>query len=130
MTRTTRSGPRPCFANGAPVAGMTNAFWARYADNASALLVLAHEAVHLTQYQAGRPPLASGAAESQAQCTGMQWIPTVATQLGDTSADAESIAQYTYADIYPNFKGTDYWSPSCIPGGALDRRATRHSAWP
>jgi hypothetical protein len=130
VTRKLRSKPRPCFAHGAPVAGVTNAFWSRYADEATAILVLGHEAVHLTQYRAGLPPPAPDAAESEAQCTGMQWIPTVATQLGDTAADAEAIAQFTYDDIYPNYKGTVYWSADCAPAGALDKRPTTHPAWP
>jgi hypothetical protein len=130
VARITRSAPRPCFAAGKPVSGMTNAYWSRYADDASAILVLAHEAVHLTQYQAGLPVLAQGEAESQAQCIGMQWMHSVAEQLGDTPADAESIAQFTYADIYPNFEGTPYWSPDCVAHGALDRRPSEHTAWP
>jgi hypothetical protein len=130
VTRVKRSSPRPCFAAGAPVSGMTNAFWSRYADDASAILVLAHEAVHLTQYRAGAPVPAPAEAESEAQCVGMQWMPSVAVQLGDTSADAEAIAQYTYDDIYPDFKGTSYWSEGCVPGGRLDRRPGDHRAWP
>lgn len=130
VTRTAKSGPRPCFGGGAPVAGMTNAFWSRYADDASAILVLAHEAVHLTQYRAGAPVPTPAKAESEAQCVGMQWMSAVASQLGDTAADAEAIAQYTYDDIYPNFKGTPYWSADCAPGGPLDRRAPDRRAWP
>ena len=130
VTRRVRSAPRPCFAHGAPVAGITNAYWSRYADDASAILVFAHETVHLAQYRAGQPPPASDAAESEAQCVGLQRMRAVAVKLGDTTADAEAIAQYTYADIYPNFKGTAYWSASCVPGGTLDERAGGTRAWP
>jgi hypothetical protein len=130
VTRLTTSPPRPCFAAGAPVSGMTNAFWSRYADDASAILVLAHEAVHLTQYRAGAPVPPRDSVEAEAQCTGMQWMHTVAVQLGDTRADAEAIAQYTYVGIYPDFRGTSYWSPECVQGGALDRRAAGRTSWP
>lgn len=130
VRRRRRSAPRPCFAHGAPVAGMTNVFWSRYADEASAILVLAHETVHLTQYRAGAQVQPQAEVESEAQCLGMQWMPAVAVQLGDTPDDAEAIAQYTYAEIYPNFKGTPYWSAACVAGGSLDRRAPSHPAWP
>jgi hypothetical protein len=86
--------------------------------------------VHLTQYRAGVPAPAADTAESEAQCVGMQWMPYVAGQLGDTAADAEAIAQYAYADLYPDFEGTPYWSPGCVPGGTLDRRGAGHRAWP
>lgn len=128
-TRTTVGPPGPCFAGGAPVAG-DNAFWSSYADYATALLVLAHETVHLTQDRAGRPLPSAATAEPEAQCVGMQWLPTVARELGDTADDAQAIAQYAYADLYPNFKGTVYWSAECGPGRALDRRAAGARAWP
>jgi hypothetical protein len=130
LTKRVRSAPRPCFAKGAPVAGMTNAYWLRYADDASAILVLAHETVHLTQYRAGLLAPSSNAAESEAQCVGLQRMPAIAAGLGDTAADGEAIAQFAYADIYPNFKGTPYWSADCVPGGMLDRRAVGHRVWP
>jgi hypothetical protein len=130
VAQQTRSTPQPCFARGAPVSGMSNAYWSRYADAASALLVLAHETVHLGQYRAGSPVPGTDAAESEAQCVGMQWMASVAVQLGDTPADAEAIAQFTYENLYPNFKGTPYWSADCVSGGALDRRGAGHRAWP
>jgi hypothetical protein len=129
VKRTVTSSPGPCFVGGEPRAG-DNAFWSAYADTATALLAVAHETIHLTQDRSGTLLLPPSQAESEAQCVGMQRMAYVAEQLGDTDDDAEAIAQYAYDDIYPNSKGTVYWSAACVPGGALDRRQPGARAWP
>lgn len=129
VRRVTAGPPGPCFRDGRPLAG-GNAFWSAYASTATALLVLAHESVHLVQDRAGRPLPPTEQAESEAKCVGMQWLYAVAEQLGDSPDDAEAIAQYAYDDLYPSFRGTPYWSPACAPGGALDRRTPGTRSWP
>jgi hypothetical protein len=111
------------------------AYWQTYTGYAYALLTLAHESIHLGGYVGGT--LSNGVlagyqdAEARAQCYGMQWMPYVAQQLGDTTDDALAIARYTYARIYPLYKTGDpiYWSSECRPGGALDIHLAGSSIW-
>lgn len=127
--------PGPCFAGDEPLpVRNANAFWATYGDTAMAMLTLAHEAVHLGGVVGGVLPsgyaVGDPQAEAKAQCYGLQWLPWVAQQLGDTPDDALAIAQWAYTVLYPRYRGTSYWSPQCVPGGALDTRPAGTTAWP
>ena len=101
-----------------------------------AILTLAHESIHLGGVVGGRLSngLAAGdqQAEAKADCSGMQWMPYVAEQLGDTPDDAQAIATYFWDKIYPLSRAThpEYWSPDCRPGGALDAHLPGATAWP
>ncbi len=115
---------------------MPASYWTSYSIYAFAILTLAHEAVHLGGIVGGT--LANGQqvgdpqAEAKADCYGMQWMPYVAEQLGDSAGDAQAIAEYFYDKIYPIVETNDpsYWSPECRPGGALDIRPPGTTAWP
>jgi hypothetical protein len=112
------------------------AYWAAYDLDAIAIFTLAHEAIHLGGVVGGT--LSNGTAvgdpqaEAKADCYGMQWIPYVAQQLGDTPDDAQAIARYVWDKVYPLSQPThpEYWSPDCRPGGALDERPAGATAWP
>ena len=71
-------------------------------------------------------------AEAKADCYGMQWMPYVAEQLGDTPDDAQAIARWFWDKVYPLSRPThpEYWSADCRPGGALDARPAGTTAWP
>jgi hypothetical protein len=104
------------------VSYMTKDYWIAYDDYAQAIETLGHEAVHM-----------SGVfTESVAECSGMQWMPWVAEQLGDTPADAEAVAKYFWDVIYASKKlgAPAYWSAECRPGGALDIRPAGKTDWP
>lgn len=127
----------PCYLGGGKTAApMTAAFWANYSTYAVAILTLAHESIHLQGIVGGT--LANGVgvgdrqAEAKADCYGMQWMPYVAEQLGDTPADAQAIASYFWDKIYPLDRAASpaYWSGDCRPGGALDIRSASERAWP
>lgn len=123
--------PRPsgCFAVGTG----NSAFWHRYARDAYAIWVLAHEAIHAGQAVKGAPQVADNVVEVQADCYGLQWIPSVATQLGDRLDDAEAIASYDWLIQYPQKSREPprpYWSSACHAGGALDIRAAGSTFWP
>jgi hypothetical protein len=113
-------------------------YYAAYAGYAQALLTLAHESIHIIQATAGNVVPADTLIEAQAECSGMQWTPQVATQLGDSSDDAQSIADYVWLLGYPGEANpTDayamqhpYWSADCKPGGALDIRPPGTTVWP
>ena len=127
---------RVCFA----VAGKDgdDAYWSEFYEYAQALETVAHESVHLLRGQDGqqRPPDAT--VEAEAECTGMQTVDTVATMLGDTAADAHTLALYYWSIIYPEQRligdayaaKRPYWSADCVPGGALDARADKTQPWP
>jgi hypothetical protein len=116
----------------------SGAYWSDYSAYASALATVAHEAIHLWQVQAGAVVPADSLIESQATCSSMQWLPYVATQLGDTSNDAQAIADFYWKVRYPSYRSlTDaysktrpYWSADCRAGGALDIRSDKNGLWP
>lgn len=129
--------PGPCYLGGGETAAtMTPAFWTNYSIYSIAILTLAHESIHLSGIVGGQ--LANGLevgdpqAEAKADCYGMQWMPYIAEQLGDTPDDAQAIATYFWDKIYPLSQAThpEYWSPDCRPGGALDTRPPGATAWP
>lgn len=111
-TYTTATNPAgPCFVNGRELS-RNGPFWNAYFNTAEALQTLVHESIHLK----GDP------VEADAECYGMQWISYAAQQLGDTPDDANAIAQWYAARLYPQRQTADpaYWSPECKAGGALD----------
>jgi hypothetical protein len=138
MVQTTTPGPpQPCYANGQQAVEGSPDFWTAYTGYAEAILTLAHESIHLGGGGCG--VLADGTlvgdqeAEAKAECYGMQWIPYVATQLGDTSDDAQAIAEYDYERLYPTIESSDhpeYWSADCVPNGRLDVRPDKTAPWP
>src|SRR5262249_39716239 len=99
------SGPAPCYPADGRLLDVDRLFWNRYAGYANALLTLAHEAIHLggtVGIQFGNGAVAGDPqAEAKAQCYGLQWLPYVAEQLGDTPDDAQALARYTWENLYP-----------------------------
>jgi hypothetical protein len=76
-------------------------YWIAYTRYSVAILVLAHEAIHTQQAVAGRPLPASDLIETQADCSGMQWMRWVAEQLGASTNDAQAIANFYWHVVYP-----------------------------
>lgn len=76
-----------------------------------ALLAFAHESTHLRQDTVGSESLASADAEGQANCTGLQWVPWVAQQLGDTADDGQTLASW----YFNRFFGTQYFPAEYVP---------------
>jgi hypothetical protein len=129
--------PVPCYVGGGKMAIYEPpSFWAAYSADAIAILTLAHESIHLSGVVGGQTAsglaLGDQQAEAKADCFGMQWMPYVAEQLGDTPDDAQAIARFFWDTIYPldQVGHADYWSPDCRPGGALDERPSGTTAWP
>jgi hypothetical protein len=121
------AGPTPCFAGGVAVdPSQSGAYWQTYEASVQALWVLAHESIHLLQDQVGASidailPMS----ETDANCYGLQWLPAVAEQFGATPDDAQSIADYAFANLYPaqqglSANGSSYWSADCREDGPLD----------
>jgi len=118
--------------------GWGNDFYDTYDGYAQALLTLAHESIHVIQNTAGNVVPADSLIESQAECSGMQWLPQVAVQLGDSQDDAQAIAEYLWLLDYPGAKSLSdpysiqrpYWSADCTPGGPLDIRPPGSTVWP
>jgi hypothetical protein len=130
------SGPAVCSDGSSSCYGvvdaMSNDYWHAYTNDAAALLTLAHEAVHTQQAQKGRPRPLANLVEQQAECWGMQWLPWVATQFGDGSDDAQTLASYYWLTVYPAKRTAHpaYWSAACAPAGSLDIRGNRSALWP
>src|SRR4051812_3805635 len=112
-------------------------YWERYNAFAWAIWTVAHEAIHLGGIVG--TTFANGAtagdpqAEAKADCYGMQWVPYVATQLGDTLDDGYEIARFLWDLEYPQVRlssSSQYWSSDCRPGGALDVRPAGETHWP
>jgi hypothetical protein len=122
-------GPSACYGVVDP---MSTAYWRLYSGYADAIQTLAHEAIHTEQAQKGRLRPKGNRVEQQADCWGMQWMPWVATQLGDGSDDAQTIAAFYWLISYPAKRTAvpGYWSAACVPGGSLDIRPGRTGAWP
>jgi hypothetical protein len=130
--------PGPCYLGRGRTAGaMPASYWANYAGYAVAILTLAHESIHLSGVVGGQ--LANGLqvgdpqAEAKADCYGIQSMPYVAEQLGDTPDDARAIAMYFWDKVYPRARLSSYaayWSADCRPGGPLDVRPPGSTAWP
>jgi hypothetical protein len=129
--------PTPCYPPDGRVQAVDATFWEDYDAYATAILTLAHESIHLGGTVGLR--LANGTvrgdplAEAKAQCWGMQWMPYVAEQLGDSAADAQAIATYWWDRDYPRYEqlaGGQYWSADCRSGGALDLHLPGATAWP
>ena len=120
--------PGPCYLpDGSSAAPMPASFWRAYASYAEAILTLAHESIHLGGIVGGQLadglPVGDPQAEAKANCYGMQWMPYVAEQLGDSADDAQAIADYDWTTIYPLARSSSdplYWSAACVRGGALD----------
>lgn len=113
-------------------------YYSAYDGYAQALLTLAHESVHVVQGTVGKTVPPDSLLESQAECSGLQSMAQVAVALGDSSDDAQQIADYAWLLDYPQeAKLTDayamqrpYWSADCVPGGPLDVRPAGTSVWP
>lgn len=129
--------PVPCYGQPA-AAGITLSppagGWEAYVNFVKAIQTLAHEAIHLFDGTAGKSVDVIGttnAAESRAECLGMQNIARVAKRLGAGEDDAVSIARYYAEQYYPRRQqvAPDYWSPECKPGGTLDLTPSDGS-WP
>jgi hypothetical protein len=75
------AAPVPCYlGHGRTVARKSPAYWAAYDLTATAIFKLARAA-------------------TKTNCAGMQWMPFVAEQLGDTPADAQAIARYALENV-------------------------------
>src|SRR5262249_35311766 len=96
-------------------------YYSAYDGYAQALLTLAHESIHIIQGTEGKTVPPDTLVESQAECSGLQWMGQVAVQLGDSADDAQQIADYTWLLVYPDkAKLSDaysmqhpYWSADC-----------------
>jgi len=82
----------PCYLGGGRrAAAMSPAYWSAYNAYSIGILTLAHESIHLGGAVGGT--LSNGLrvgdpqAEAKGDCFGMQWMPYVAQQLGDTPDD-------------------------------------------
>ncbi|HZQ81789.1 MAG TPA: hypothetical protein VFB25_07435 [Gaiellaceae bacterium] len=122
------AGVPSCYA----VVASSRSYWSAYAQYALAIQTLAHEAIHTFQAQAGKPVPQGDLVEQQADCYGMQWVPWVAYELGDTGRDTQAIADYFWLAEYPlkEHDEPSYWSADCRPGGALDLRPAGAPYWP
>jgi hypothetical protein len=116
---------------------MTTAYWKAYSTLTEALLTVAHEAIHLSGVVGAR--FSNGVQggttqpEAKATCYGMQWIPYVAQQLGDTPDDGLAIEQYSWDLMDPQLENSvngPYGSADGRPGGAMDMRPAGSTAWP
>lgn len=65
-----------------------------------AILVLAHEAIHVADFQAGVP-----VSEHHAQCAGLAAMPAVAVGLGGTAEDGSAMAVYYRDVVMPRMTG-------------------------
>jgi hypothetical protein len=85
---------------------------------AYALGALAHEAVHVT----------GNGNEVEAMCTGMQWMPRFADELGRSRGEGRYLATLFWLHWYPWYR-PDYRSSECRDGGRLDVRPAS-GVWP
>lgn len=140
VTENVLGPPTSCYPWGGAVQDVPNSFWDDYQSYAIAILTLAHESIHLGGVvgSAGRTASNGSAigdplAEAKANCYGMQWMPYVAAQLGDTPDDAQAITEFFWTVIYPRYQSSafsQYWSADCRPGGALDLKLPGATVWP
>jgi hypothetical protein len=86
-----------------------------------ALAVVSHESYHLLGYRN----------EAQVECYGMQSIWFVANRLGASVAEAQSLASFYAARMYPlrRTQSPRYWSAQCRDGGTYDLRRSL-ARWP
>lgn len=130
--------PGRCYLGNLRVARkMPTSYWDAYWDYSTAILTLAHEAIHLGGMVGAR--FGNGVVagdpehEAKANCFGMQWMSFVAQQLGAAPDDAQAIALFYWDVIYPDYKDSaysDYWSADCRPGGPMDIRPAGKTSWP
>jgi hypothetical protein len=88
---------------------------------AMALAVVSHESYHILGYRN----------EAQVECYGMQSIWFVANRLGASVAEAQSLASFYAARMYPlrRTQSPRYWSSQCRDGGTYDLRRSL-ARWP
>jgi hypothetical protein len=114
LARFPRERLRPefaCLARGAPCSDdVIRSAWS--------VQTLAHEAWHL----------AGELDEARTQCFGLQTTAHVAVRLGADPAQAQALAAYVYARLYPRMPA-EYQSGQCHDGGALDLRPET-AVWP
>lgn len=137
VTENVLGPPTSCYQPSQPVQDVPNSFWDDYESYAIAILTLAHESIHLGGVVGGTARngamLGDPQAEAKANCYGMQWMPYVAEQLGDTPDDAQAIAEFVWNKVYPRYQSSafsQYWSADCRPGGALDLKLPGATMWP
>jgi hypothetical protein len=87
-------------------------------DQAVAVHVLAHEAIHLRGVMD----------EAITECTGLQHTAQVARALGADAEQARALAEYYWRAVYPQLADA-YRSPDCADGGRLDLNPDS-SVWP
>jgi hypothetical protein len=88
---------------------------------AMALAVVSHESYHILGYRN----------EAQVECYGMQSIWFVASKLGASTAEAQSLATLYATRMYPmrRLQTPRYWSSQCRDGGRYDLRRSL-ARWP
>lgn len=135
-TTTVPLGRVPCYSPAEPGTTVTVPVGgeAEYRNFVYAIATLAHESIHLFDLTAGRSidvVATRQAAESRAECLGMQNIARVAVALGDTPDDATALAKYYALQMYParQTSAPDYWSSDCVPDGRLDQ-TPGDGVWP
>ncbi len=87
-------------------------------NNALAVHVLAHEAMHLRGITS----------EAVAECYSMQHAPTLARRLGATPMQAQQLSEFYWEAIYPGMP-SEYTTPDCVNGGRLDLNK-QSDVWP
>lgn len=94
---------------------------ARVPGIAMALAVVAHESYHVLGYRN----------EAQVECYGLQSVWFVASKLGASVAEAQSLATLYATRMYPMRRTSTprYWSPECRDGGRYDLRRSL-ARWP
>jgi hypothetical protein len=117
-------GPRvPCYGSRQPIP-------AGYDAIAVSLEVLAHEAIHIFDDRVGYPVQTQAAAESRAECFGMQFLAPLAHAFGADEADARALGRYYREVEYPKWgPQSPYWTPDCQPNSAMDITPSG-SLWP
>lgn len=87
-------------------------------EQVAAVHILSHEAAHVSGERS----------EAVAECTAMQWDARTALLLGATRAQADSLAQRYWTELYPRMSA-GYRSDDCRPDGPLDL-TPGDSSWP
>ncbi len=87
-------------------------------DQVVAVQVLVHESFHLAGVRS----------EAQTECSAVQRLDEVAEKLGATPAQARSLAERYYDEVYPRMPSA-YVSSDCVDQGAWDV-APADTTWP
>ena len=118
-------GLLPCYSKPEPSVTLSSfsGGTSGYAEVVFAIVTVAHESGHLRDNTSGARAITSkAAAESRAECFGLQNISRVAIALGAGADDAANMQRWYWENVYPSRKTgqPDYWSADCRQDGPLD----------